>query len=230
MVKNSSDKAFENISNVIYQAVLNPHFDKEMLIQVCEGSKQNGFAGLCTSPYHISTVRERLGSKSTTKLISVIAFPFGFIPTSIKLKEAEYAIEKGADELDVVPNYFALQEENINDFAEEINKISELSIPMRVILDSRTLLNSSKLCMAINASIEAGATGIQIGNGFGPRITKTQIQNVYEIVKNRCSIKSVGGIKTFDQAIEMIEAGSTYVGTSFGFEITQEQKNKRKKL
>ena len=226
MVKNSSDKAFENISNVIYQAVLNPHFDKEMLIQVCEGSKQNGFAGLCTSLSHISTVRERLGSKSTTKLISVIAFPFGFIPTSIKLKEAEYAIEKGADELDVVPNYFALQEENINDFAEEINKISELSIPMRVIIDSITLLNSSKLSMAINASIEAGATGIQIGNGFGPRITKTQIQNVYEIVKNRCSIKSVGGIKTFDQAIEMIEAGSTFIGTSFGFEITQEQRKK----
>ena len=230
MGRNTSNEAYENISNVIYQAVLNPHFDKEMLIQVCEGSKQNGFAGLCTSLSHLSIARERLGSKSITKLISVIAFPFGFIPTSIKLKEAEYAIEKGADELDVVPNYFALQEENINDFAEEINKISELSIPMRVIIDSITLLNSSKLCMAINASIEAGATGIQIGNGFGPAITKNQTKKVSEVVRNRCSIKTVGGIKTFDQAIEMIEAGSNYVGTSFGFEITQEQKNKRKKL
>ena len=224
MRKNSSDKAYEDISNVIYQAVLNPHLDKEMLAQICHGSKQNGFAGLCTSLSHLSIARESLGSKSTTKLISVIAFPFGFIPTSNKLKEAEYAIEKGAEELDLVPNYFALEEGNLEIFAEEINQISELGIPVRIIIDSNTLSNSSKLFLAINASIDAGATGIQIGNGFGPAITKNQTKKVSEVVNNRCSIKTVGGIKTFDQALEIIEAGSTYVGTSFGFEITQEQK------
>jgi len=223
---NSSDKAYENISNVIYQAVLNPHLEKEMLVQICDGSKHNGFAGLCVSLSHLSIARERLGIKSATKLISVIAFPFGFIPTYNKLKEAEYAIETGAEELDFVPNYFALKEGNIELFSEEINQISELRIPVRVILDSNTLLTSSKLSLAINASIDAGATGIQVGNGFGPAVTKNQTQKVYEIVKDRCSVKVVGGIKTFDQAIEMIEAGSTYIGTSFGFEITKEQKKK----
>ena len=226
MVKNSLDKAYENISNVIHQAVLNPHLDKEMLAQVCNESKQNVFAGLCTSLSHLSIAREKLGSKSTTKLISVIAFPFGFIPTSNKLKEAEYAIEKGVEELDFVPNYFALEEGNIELFAEEINQLSELGVPVRVILDTSILLNPSKLPLAINASIDAGATGIQIGNGFGPAISKNQTQKVSEIVKNRCSIKAVGGIKTFDQAIEIIEAGSTFIGTSFGFEITKEQKKK----
>ena len=223
---NSSEEAYDNICNVIYQAVLNPHLGKEILVQICDGSKQNGFAGLCTSLSHLSIARERLGKKSTTKLISVIAFPFGFIPTYNKLKEAEYAIEKGAEELDFVPNYFALKEGNIELFAEEINQISELSIPVRVIIDANTLLTSSKLSLAINASIDAGATGIQIGNGFGTAITKNQTKKVSEIVKNRCSIKAVGGIKTFDQAIEIIEAGSTYIGTSFGFEITKEQKGK----
>ena len=226
MGKYRSDKAYENISNVIHQAVLNPHLDKEMLAQVCNESKQNVFAGLCTSLSHLSIAREKLGSKSTTKLISVIAFPFGFIPTSNKLKEAEYAIEKGVEELDFVPNYFALEEGNIELFAEEINQLSELGVPVRVILDTSTLLNPSKLPLAINASIDAGATGIQIGNGFGPAISKNLTQKVSEIVKNRCSIKAVGGIKTFDQAIEIIEAGSTFIGTSFGFAITKEQKKK----
>jgi len=143
-----------------------------------------------------------------------------------KQKEAEYAIEKGAEELDLVPNYFALKEGNIELFAEEINQISELGIPVRVIIDANILFNSSKLTMAIDALIDAGAIGIQIGNGFGPSVSKDQTINVSKIVKNRCSIKTVGGIKTFDQAIEIIEAGSTYIGTSFGFEITQEQKKK----
>ncbi len=226
MSNNSLQEAHANISNVIYQAALNPHFDKEMIIQVCDASKQNGFAGLCTSLSHLPIARERLGNKSSTKLISVIAFPFGFIPTSNKLKEAEYAIEKGAEELDLVPNYFALKEGNIELFAEEINQISELDIPVRVIIDSNTLLNSSKLSIAIDALIDAGSNGIQIGNGFGSTVTKNQTNHVSKIVNNRCSIKTVGGIKTLNQAIEIIEAGSTYIGTSFGFEITQEQKKK----
>ena len=226
MSKNSLEEAHANISNVIYQAILNPHFNKETIVQVCDASKQNGFAGLCTSLANLTIARERLGSKSTTKLISVIAFPFGFIPTSNKRKEAEYAIEKGADELDLVPNYFALKEGNIELFAEEINQISELGIPVRVIIDANILFNSSKLSMAIDALIDAGAIGIQIGNGFGPSASKDHTSHVSKIVKNRCSIKTVGGIKTFDQAIEIIEAGSTYIGTSFGFKISQEQKKK----
>ena len=226
MSKNSLEEAHENISNVIYQAVLNPHFDKEMIVKACDASKQNSFAGLCTSLSNLPIARERLGSKSITKLITVIAFPFGFIPTFNKLKEAEYAIEKGAEELDLVPNYFALKQGNIELFAEEINQISELGIPVRVIIDSNILSNLSKLSIAIEALIDAGAIGIQIGNGFGPSVSKDQTNHVSKLVKNRCSIKTVGGIKTFDQAIEIIEAGSTYIGTSFGFEITQEQKKK----
>ena len=226
MSKNSLEEAHENISNVIYQAVLNPHFDKEMIVKACDASKQNSFAGLCTSLSNLPIARERLGSKSITKLISVIAFPFGFIPTFNKLKEAEYAIEKGAEELDLVPNYFALKQGNIELFAEEINQISELGIPVRVIIDSNILSNLSKLSIAIEALIDAGAIGIQVGNGFGPSVSKDQTNHVSKLVKNRCSIKTVGGIKTFDQAIEIIEAGSTYIGTSFGFEITQEQRKK----
>ncbi len=224
MSKNPLEKAHANISNVIYQAVLNPHFDKEMIVKICDASKQNGFAGLCTNLSYLPFARERLGSQSTTKLISVIAFPFGFIPTLNKLKEAEYAIENGAEELDLVPNYFALQEGNVELFGDEINQISELGIPVRVIIDADTLLNSSKLSLAIDSLIDAGAIGIQIGNGFGSTITNNQTKHVAKIVKNRCSIKTVGGIKTFDQALKIIEAGSTFIGTSFGFEITQEQK------
>ena len=153
MSKNSLEEAHANISNVIYQAVLNPHFDKEMILQICDASKQNGFAGLCTSLSNLTIARERLGSKSTTKLISVIAFPFGFIPTFNKLKEAEYAIEKGAEELDLVPNYFALKEGKVELFAEEINQISELGIPVRVIIDANIPVSYTHLTLPTICSV-----------------------------------------------------------------------------
>ncbi len=217
-----SQEASFDISSVIHQAVLNPHLDKEMLVKICDSSKRNGFGGLCTSLCHLSIARERLGSKGNTKLISVIAFPFGFIPTTNKIKEAEYAIEEGVEELDLVPNYFALKERNTELFAEEINQISELGVPVRVIIDSNIFFDSQQLAVAINASIDAGAHGIQLGNGFGPAITNTQTKNLSEIIKKRCSIKAVGGIKTFDHALGLAESGATFIGTSFGFEIIQE--------
>ena len=87
MSANSLHNEFSDLAPLIHQAALNPHFDKEMLVKVCDASRQHGFAGLCTSLSLLPIVRERLGSKSTTKLVAVIAFPFGFIPNSNKLKE-----------------------------------------------------------------------------------------------------------------------------------------------
>ena len=226
-MRNSLKEEQADISSLIHQAALNPHMNREMLHKICDTAKQYCFAGVCTSLSHISIARERLGTKSTTKLISVIAFPFGFIPTANKIKEAEFAIEEGAEELDVVPNYLALREGKIEIFAEEINHICELGIPVRVIIDVNNLLASPNFSLAVNASIEAGAAGIQIGNGFGPAITNSQTKQIAEIIKNRCSIKAAGGIKTFDHARELAEAGSTFIGTSYGFEIMQEQKTKK---
>tara|TARA_B100000700_G_scaffold256318_1_gene289493 strand:+ start:597 stop:1283 length:687 start_codon:yes stop_codon:yes gene_type:complete len=228
MVRKNSQDNLTDIACVIHQAILNPHLDKEKVIQICDASKQYGFSGLCTSLSHLPVARERLGNKNHTKLITVIAFPFGFIPTTHKVNEAEFAIEHGAEELDLVPNYFALKEGNNELFAEEINQISELGIPVRVILDVNGIFKTQSLSSAINASIDAGAQGIQIGNGFGLAITSSQIKQLSEMVKNRCSIKAVGGIKTIDNVMKLTESGSTYIGTSFGFEIIQEQMKKEK--
>ena len=225
MGRQRSKEDYEDISKFIHQAALNPHMDSDMLKKICDASKQNGFAGLCTSLSHLPIARKRLGSKNETKLISIIAFPFGFIPTLNKLKEAEYAIEEGAEELDLVPNFQALNDKNNQLFAEEVNLICELGIPIRVIVDTHILLASKNLSIAINASIEAGINGIQSGNGFGPPTTSIQIKKLSEIVKNRCSIKAVGGIKTLHQAREIVKAGATHIGTSFGFELIQGQKN-----
>jgi len=101
-----------------------------------------------------------------------------------------------------------------------------ISLQYHVLLYYKPIQRVIDLQKKLAELIDAGAIGIQIGNGFGPSASMDQTSHVSKIVKNRCSIKTVGGIKTFDQAIEIIEAGSTYIGTSFGFEITQEQKKK----
>ena len=82
----------------------------------------------------------------------------------------------------MVPNFHTLNDKNSESFAEEINQICELGIPVRVIVDTNSLFASKNLSIAINASIDAGVNGIQSGNGFGPPTTSLQIKKLSEIM------------------------------------------------
>tara|TARA_Y100001968_G_C19453774_1_gene770684 strand:+ start:10988 stop:11674 length:687 start_codon:yes stop_codon:yes gene_type:complete len=204
----------------IHQAALTPSLSDELLNQICSGSQQFNIPRLCTDLIRLERAKELIGSKSQTKLITVIGFPFGNIPNKFKRSEAEWAINKGAEELEVVPNLLALCQGKINIFAEELAQLCEIGSPMRSILDINQIPRE-KLSLAIEASIDAGVSGIQVGNGFGPPISQEQIREVSLLVKDRSAIKAVGGIKTIQHAMTLIEAGATEIGTSFGIEMLQ---------
>ena len=211
------------LATFIHQAVLNPHLTEESLTEICSASNLFKISRLCTDLLRLSTIKQLLGNKSQTKIIATIAFPFGNIPTTLKKKEAEFAASQGADELDVVPNFRALNQGEITLFAEELAEIAELNLPTRVVLDINNLPRE-KLSIAIDASIDAGVYGIQSSNGFGPSISNERIKEIALLVKNRCDIKAVGGIKTLSHAIDLIEAGATQIGTSYGITLLQEIK------
>ena len=215
------------LASLIHQAAFSPALSEDSLNQVCDASKYFKFSGLCTNLLHLKHVRERLGPSSSTKLIAVIAFPFGDIPNSFKLKEAEWAASQGADALDVVPNFYALHKGEINIFAEELAEMCQLNLPIKAILDLNNF-SKEQLSLAIDASLDAGVCGIQSGNGFGNPISKHQIQRLALLVRNRCEIKAVGGIKTLSHANELVQAGANQLGTSYGLELMQNQKQQIK--
>ncbi len=210
-----------DICSFIHQAALEPHLNLDSLNQICDACKHFNFAGLCTNLIRLPAARERLGSNKITKLIAVIDFPFGNNPGSIKMSEAEWAADNGADELDVVPNFLKLHEGAIEDFAEELSTINSTGIPFRVILDTMNL-PKEKLQIAIDACIDSGARGIQTGNGFGTAICPKHIKELATLTKNRCSIKAAGGIKEITQVLALINAGVSSIGTSRGATLMKE--------
>ena len=226
MIKTIDHQNPLNLSAVIQHASLNPHVCLDEINQICDTCARFNISGFCTTLNHLSTARKRLPPSGPTKLIAPIAFPFGAIPSGIKIAEADFAIQKGVDELDLIPNFLALSEGNLNQFAEEIAMICELGVPVRVALD---LLNLSKdkLSLAIEASVDAGAIGVISGNGFGPSVTELNITQITKLARNRCEIKAVGGIKGLDQAIKIIEAGATFIGTSAGPELIKSLNQKK---
>ncbi|WP_320664995.1 deoxyribose-phosphate aldolase [Prochlorococcus sp. MIT 1223] len=209
------------LAQLIHQAALGPHLSEEALSQICNATKHFDFSGLCTNLIRLEKAKIFMGAKHQAKLIAVIAFPFGNIPGDLKKQEAEWAANQGANELDVVPNFFALQQGEANKFAEELAEICEIGLPVRAILDSN-YLSKEKLSLAISASIDAGVSGVISGNGFGQPISKEIIKEMSKLVKGQCELKAVGGIKTLSHATEVLQAGATQIGTSFGMELMQE--------
>ena len=215
------------LERYIHQLALATYSPGGHLKKICEYSLHFNFSAICTTPIRIAEAKDYIGKKETTKLIALISFPFGESPIQIKRKEAEWSFENGADQIDIVPNINALMQGKINLFAEEIASICELGLPTRVILNTKKL-EPKYIKIAIEAAIDAGVIGIQSTDGFGQSINANDINQLKKIICSRCEIKAVGGIKNLNQAFEIIEAGATNIGTSFGKELIEELRVKNK--
>ena len=221
MQTQNSLEDFPELALHIHQAILNPHIGSGIVKKTCEIANYYGFSAISTSLSLLTTARKNLKPAGDTKLIALIAFPFGNTPKIIKKAEAEWAIEKGAEELELVPSFFKLSEGKTDEFSEEIAEICDLGLPVRVILDLANM-SPKNLELSIESSLDAGVTSLQTGNGFGKSIEFEDIKQLLKRTRNRCSIKAVGGIKSLTQVTKILSNGADMIGTNFGAEIMKD--------
>ena len=124
-----------DLAPLIDHALLDPHHGLEALRNCCDEGIHFGFAGVCVASRWVGAARERLPRHNPVRLVSVIGFPFGAMPPAVKRAEAEAALEAGADELDVVPDFGALAEGDSRTLLEDLAPIAELGLPVKVILE-----------------------------------------------------------------------------------------------
>lgn len=211
-----------DLASLIDHALLDPHQGREAIERCCDEARHFGFAGVCVASRWLPAARERLGPSGGRgpKLISVVGFPFGAVPPGIKQAEAEWAAAAGAEELDVVPDFGALADADSTSFCQDLAAIVELGLPVKVILEVGRL-DPAALELAVEASIDVGATFLKTGSGFGPAATVEQVTRLRDLARGRAAVKASGGIGTLEQAIELVEAGAGRLGTSRGVALMQ---------
>jgi deoxyribose-phosphate aldolase len=211
-----------DLASLIDHALLDPHQGREAIERCCDEARHFGFAGVCMASRWLPAARERLGPSGGRgpKLISVVGFPFGAVPPAIKQAEAEWAAAAGAEELDVVPDFGALADADSTSFCQDLAAIVELGLPVKVILEVGRL-DPAALELAVEASIDVGATFLKTGSGFGPAATVEQVKQLRDLARGRAAVKASGGIGTLEQAIELVEAGAGRLGTSRGVALMQ---------
>ena len=207
-----------DLAPLIDHALLDPHHGLEGLRRCCDEASHFSFAGVCVASRWVAAARERLPRNSKVRIISVIGFPFGAVPPAVKRAEAEAALEAGADELDVVPDFGALADGDSRTLLADLAPIVEVGLPVKVILEQGRL-NAEALQLLVEVSLDAGARFLKTGSGFGPPATPAQVGQLRELSRGRAIVKAAGGIHTLETALALVEAGAGRLGTSHGIAL-----------
>ena len=209
-----------DLAPLIDHALLDPHQGVESVLRCCDEARHFGFAGVCLASRWLAPARERLPVGGPVRLISVVGFPFGAVPSAIKRAEAEAAAAAGADELDVVPDFGALADGNSTVVLDDLAAITELGLPVKVTVELARLPPAA-LELLVEVSVDAGARFLKTGSGFGPAVTAAQVGQLRSLARGRAAIMAAGGISTLEQALDLVDAGAIRLGTSRGIQLMQ---------
>ena len=127
------------LNKFIDHTLLKPNTTEEMIKNLCEEAKKFNFFSVCVNPDFVRLAKNRLEG-SDVKVACVVGFPLGANKTEIKAKEAELAVEDGADEIDMVINVSKLKDRDYEYVLDEINRIKKAcGCTLKVIIETSLL-------------------------------------------------------------------------------------------
>ncbi|MDD6458599.1 deoxyribose-phosphate aldolase [Stecheria sp. CLA-KB-P133] len=207
-------------SKYIDHTLLKPDTTKEQIIQLCKEAKEYDFASVCVNPCWIETARKELAG-SDVNVCVVIGFPLGAMTSASKVFEAKDAIERGADEVDMVLNVGWLKDGDDAAVTNEIKAVKEAvgSHVLKVIIEACLLTNDEKVRACQDAE-KAGADFVKTSTGFSTGgATVEDVALMKKTVGDRLKVKAAGGIRTKEAMDAMIAAGAERIGTSNGTKL-----------
>lgn len=214
------------INNYIDHTNLKPETNQNDIEKLCNEAIKYDFFSVCINPCWINFAKSILVHKNI-KICTVIGFPLGANTTYIKLKETEEALKNGADEIDMVINIGFLKSAKFKEVYNEIKEIKNIckNNILKVIVETCLLTQEEKIniCKLV---IDSGADIIKTSTGFnksGADINDIILFN--NISNGRIGIKASGGIKDYNTALSMINAGATRIGTSNSILIVESPLN-----
>lgn len=215
-----------HINQYIDHTLLKPVTVVAEIKNLCTEARQFDFAAVCVPPMFVKKAKEILGG-SNVKVATVIGFPFGYSAIEAKIAEIVLAIVDGADELDVVINFTAIKNSDWLYVANEINHImpvvKQKDTVIKVIIESGILSNDEILkCCELYGP--AGIDYLKTSTGYAEKGASVEtVKLMRENLPAHVQIKASGGIRTYEFAKELIEAGATRLGCSAGVAIVNGQ-------
>lgn len=209
-----------DLAKTIDHTLLKPDASVDQIRVLCQEAAEYGFAAVCINPVYVDLAAHLLAG-SGVKVATVVGFPLGATLTDVKVAETKAAIERHADEIDMVINLGAVKSGGWDAVEQDIRAVVEAAEgkTVKVIIET-CLLTTEEKRLACQAALAAGAQFVKTSTGFSTGgATVDDIRLMKEVVGDNALIKASGGIRTREQAEAMIAAGASRIGTSAGVTI-----------
>lgn len=211
------------IAKMIDHTALKADTTKETIEKLCQEASEYQFASVCVNPTWVETAAQLLKG-SSVKVCTVIGFPLGANTPESKAFETKDAIEKGANEVDMVINIGALKDKN-NDLVErDIKAVVEAAkgkALTKVIIETSLLTEEEKV-RACELAVSAGADFVKTSTGFSTGgATVEDIALMRKTVGPEIGVKASGGVRDTEGAEALVKAGASRIGASSGVSIVK---------
>ena len=211
-------------AKTIDHTLLKPDTKEAAIRRLCEEAARHHFAAVCIPPCYVRLAARELRG-TDVKVATVVSFPFGADTTTVKATAVRDAIVGGASEIDVVMNISKFLSGEFSYVAEELSSLNgEVSAVamnnglndavLKVIIEAAYLTDEMKR-LAVQIVAASGADFVKTSTGFGPGgATLEDVALLREEAPEGLAVKASGGIRTLDDALDMLNAGASRLGTS----------------
>lgn len=217
----------KQLARMIDHTILKPEATREAVTIICKEALEYNFASVCINPANIELAAELLKG-SEVKVCTVIGFPLGASTKEVKAFETKDAIEKGAQEVDMVINIGKLKDKDYNYVKEDIKAVvneAKGKATTKVIIETCLLTEEEKV-MACKLAKESGADFVKTSTGFSTGgATPEDIKLMRQTVGTELGVKASGGVRSLEDAMIVIENGATRIGASASIAICEGQKS-----
>lgn len=216
------DIDIKQIAGMIDHTELKSSSGEKKIKNLCDEAKAFNFFSVCINPFYVKFAAEQLKG-SEVAVCSVIGFPLGANKSKLKARETEEAVTDGADEVDMVLNVGALRDGKYDFVKKDINEVVKASGPALVkVIFETCYLTDEQIVTACDLTVEAGADYVKTSTGFGAFGAFPQhVRLMRKSVGPDIGVKASGGVQNFKDALRMIEAGASRLGTSAGVKIIE---------
>lgn len=219
-------------AKTVDHTLLKPDSAETDVRRLCEEAAHHHFAAVCVLPCYVRLASRELRG-TDVKVATVISFPFGADTTAVKAAAVRDAIQGGAVELDVVMNVSKFLSGDFGYVADELTSLNgEVGAVamnnglndavLKVIVETGYLSDKMKR-LAVQIVAASGADFIKTSTGFGPvGATTEDIALLRQEAPEGLAVKAAGGIRTLEDALDLLNAGASRIGASGSVEIMRE--------
>jgi deoxyribose-phosphate aldolase len=218
------------LAKYIDHTLLKPESTKAQVDKLCAEAIEYKFYSVCVNSTWVAQCARKLRGTGV-KVCAVVGFPLGAMDSRAKGLETRYAVENGASEIDMVINVGALKSGDLKTVEEDMRAVLRAcrqTTIMKVIIECALLTDAEKV-LACQIAKKAGAHFVKTSTGFAASgATVQDVALMRRTVGPELGVKAAGGIRSTDDALAMIQAGATRLGTSAGIAIVTGTKSTSK--